>query len=92
MHKLYVVHSSHPSQAVRRALALKGIPHKTVELLIPTHAPLMRLRFGQRPTPRRAETVSEATHGARPVSFGVPVYFNEGSLPELDRDLASVEE
>lgn len=51
MHKLYVVHSSHPSEAVRRALALKGIPHRTVELLIPTHAPLMRLRFGQRTVP-----------------------------------------
>ena len=51
VHKLYVVHSSHPSQAVRKALALKGIPYKTVELLIPTQAPLMRLRFGQRTVP-----------------------------------------
>lgn len=51
MHKLYVVHSSHPSEAVRKALALKGIPHKTVELLIPAHAPLMWLRFGQRTVP-----------------------------------------
>lgn len=51
MHKLYVVHSSHPSEAVRSALALKGIPHRTVELLIPAHAPLMRLRFGQRTVP-----------------------------------------
>ena len=46
MHKLYIVQSSHPSEAVRKALALKGIPHKTVELMIPLHAPLMRLRFG----------------------------------------------
>ena len=51
MHKLYVVHSSHPAEAVRKALALKGIPHKTVELLIPTHAALMRLRFGTRTVP-----------------------------------------
>ena len=46
MHKLYIVQSSHPSEAVRKALALKGIPYKTVELMIPLHAPLMRLRFG----------------------------------------------
>ncbi|MEA2143212.1 MAG: hypothetical protein QOI64_1642 [Solirubrobacteraceae bacterium] len=51
MHKLFVVHSSHPSEAVRRALALKGIPYKTVELLIPTHVPLMALRFGARSVP-----------------------------------------
>jgi len=51
MHKLYVVHSSHPSEAVRAALALKGIPYKTVELLIPTHVPLMRMRFGVRSVP-----------------------------------------
>ncbi len=40
VHKLYIVHSSHPCEAVRRALALKGIPYKAVELLIPMHAPL----------------------------------------------------
>ncbi len=51
MHKLYVVHSSHPSEAVRAALALKGIPYKTVELLIPTHVPVMRMRFGVRSVP-----------------------------------------
>lgn len=51
MHKLYVVHSSHPSETVKRALALKGIPYRTVELLIPTQAPLQKLRFGVRTVP-----------------------------------------
>lgn len=46
MHRLYVVHSSHPCETVKKALALKGIPYKTVELMIPTQAPLQRLRFG----------------------------------------------
>jgi glutathione S-transferase len=46
MHRLYVVHSSHPCETVKRALALKGIPYKTVELMIPTQAPLQKLRFG----------------------------------------------
>ena len=51
VHKLYVVHSSHPSETVKRALALKGIPYKTVELLVPTQAPLQKLRFGVRTVP-----------------------------------------
>jgi glutathione S-transferase len=51
VHKLYVVHSSHPCETVKRALALKGIPYKTVELMIPTQAPLQRLRFGQGTVP-----------------------------------------
>ncbi len=46
MHKLYVVHSSHPCETVKKALALKGIPYKTVELMVPTQAPLQKLRFG----------------------------------------------
>src|SRR3954452_8321817 len=46
MHKLYVVHSSHPCETVKKALALKGIPYKTVGLMIPTQAPLQKLRFG----------------------------------------------
>ncbi|HVF76758.1 MAG TPA: glutathione S-transferase N-terminal domain-containing protein [Solirubrobacteraceae bacterium] len=51
MHKLYVVHSSHPCETVKKALQLKGIPYKTVELMIPAHAPLQRLRFGERTVP-----------------------------------------
>ena len=46
MHKLYVIHSSHPCETVRKALALKGIPYKNVELLLPLHVPLQKLRFG----------------------------------------------
>jgi glutathione S-transferase len=51
VHKLYVVHSSHPSETVKKALELKGIPYKTVELLMPTHVPLQLLRFRRRTVP-----------------------------------------
>jgi glutathione S-transferase len=51
VHKLYVVHSSHPSEAVKEALALKGIPYKTVEMLVPTQVLIMRLKFPQRSVP-----------------------------------------
>lgn len=50
-HKLYVVHGSHPCDTVRKALELKGIPYKVVELTPPTHAPFMRARFGERTVP-----------------------------------------
>ncbi len=67
MHKLYIVHSSHPSEAVRRALALKGIPHKTVELLMPLHAPLMRLRFAERTVPALKLDGGERVSGSRAI-------------------------
>ncbi len=49
--KLYVVHGSHPCATVERALTLKGIPYKTVELLPPSHAPVMKMLFGPRTVP-----------------------------------------
>ena len=51
MHKLYVVHSSHPCETVKQALALKGIPYRTVELPIAAHVPLQQLRFGRGTVP-----------------------------------------
>ncbi len=49
--KLYVVHGSHPCATVQRALELKGIPYKLVELPPPMHMAVMKLRFGQRTVP-----------------------------------------
>jgi glutathione S-transferase len=49
--KLYVVASSHPCWAVSRALELKGIRFSRVEWPPPLHAPVQRLRFGQRTVP-----------------------------------------
>lgn len=49
--KLYVVHGSHPCEAVKRALDLKGIPYKIVEFPPPFHVPFQRLRFGARTVP-----------------------------------------
>jgi glutathione S-transferase len=51
VHKLYVVHSSHPSEAVKEALALKGIPYRTFEMLVPTQAMITRLRFPSHTVP-----------------------------------------
>jgi glutathione S-transferase len=67
VHKLFIVQSSHPSEAVRKALALKGIPYKTVELLIPLHAPLMRLRFGVGTVPALKLDGGEKVSGSRAI-------------------------
>jgi glutathione S-transferase len=48
---LYVVHGSHPCAAVRRALELKGLAYRTIELPPPLHAPIQRVRFGARTVP-----------------------------------------
>ncbi|HEV2058304.1 MAG TPA: glutathione S-transferase family protein [Solirubrobacteraceae bacterium] len=88
MHKLYVVHSSHPSEAVRRALALKGIPCKTVELLIPTHAPLMRLRFGQRTVPALKLDGGEKISGSRAIMRKLDELVADPPLLPPDREPA----
>ncbi|HEX6388457.1 MAG TPA: glutathione S-transferase N-terminal domain-containing protein [Solirubrobacteraceae bacterium] len=67
MHKLYTVQSSHPVEAVRKALALKGIPYKTVELMIPTQRPLMRLRFGVGTVPALKLDGGEKVSGSRAI-------------------------
>jgi glutathione S-transferase len=49
--RLYVVHGSHPCATVERALELKGIPYRTVELPPAMHAPIQRVMFGRRTVP-----------------------------------------
>ena len=44
--KLYVIHGSHPAAAVARAMEMKGVPHRVVELLPPLHFAIQRVRFG----------------------------------------------
>lgn len=67
MHKLYVVHSSHPCETVKKALELKAIPYRTVELLIPTHVPLQKLRFGTRTVPALKLDGGERISGSRAI-------------------------
>ncbi|MBI5106613.1 MAG: glutathione S-transferase [Solirubrobacterales bacterium] len=49
--KLYVVHGSHPCDTVAKALELKGIAYKRIELPPPSHALVMRPLFGGRTVP-----------------------------------------
>lgn len=67
MHKLYVVHSSHPCETVKKALELKGIPCKTVEWLIPLHPVMQLLRFGRRTVPGLKLDGGERISGSRAI-------------------------
>jgi glutathione S-transferase len=49
--KLYVVHGSHPCNTVAKALELKGIAFKKVELPPPAHVAIMRVLFPARTVP-----------------------------------------
>ena len=67
VHRLYVIHSSHPCETVKKALELKGIPYKPVEMLIPTHVPLQKLRFGTRTVPALKLDGADKISGSRPI-------------------------
>jgi len=49
--RLFVVHGSHPCAAVEKALQLKGLPYRKVELPPALHAPVQRVLFGRRTVP-----------------------------------------
>jgi glutathione S-transferase len=65
--KLYVVHGSHPCATVERALQLKGIPYKSVELMPAMHAAHQRVRFGQRTVPGIKFQDGEKVVGSRAI-------------------------
>jgi glutathione S-transferase len=48
---LYVVHGSHPCNTVAKALEMKGIAFKKIEIPPPGHVAVMKLLFGERTVP-----------------------------------------
>ena len=64
---LYVVHGSHPCAAVERALELKGLDFRRIELPPPLHAPFQRVRFGARTVPAMQLDGGEKISGSRAI-------------------------
>src|SRR4051812_49599657 len=64
---LYVVHGSHPCAAVERALELKGLGFRRIELPPPLHAPLQRVRFGARTVPAMRLDSGEKVSGSHAI-------------------------
>jgi glutathione S-transferase len=64
---LYVVHGSHPCAAVERALELKGLAYRRIELPPPLHAPVQRVLFGARTVPAVRLDGGEKVSGSRAI-------------------------
>ena len=62
---LYVVHGSHPCETVKRALELKGMAYKIVELPPAMHAAVMKVLFGKRTVPGIKLETGEKLSGSR---------------------------
>src|ERR1700742_4942088 len=65
--RLYVVHGSHPCDAIEKALAMKGVDYKVVELPPPSHAVVMRRVFGARTVPGIRFADGEEVQGSRAI-------------------------
>lgn len=65
--QLFVVHGSHPCACVARALELKGMPYRRVELPPPLHAPIQRVLFGRRTVPGLRLPGGERISGSRAI-------------------------
>jgi glutathione S-transferase len=84
--KLYVVHGSHPCATVQRALDMKAVPYKVVELLPPMHAALQRVRFGARTVPGLTLESGEKLSGSRAIIRRLEELAPEPSLFPADPD------
>jgi glutathione S-transferase len=90
--KLYVVHGSHPCATVQRALDMKAVPYKLVEILPPMHAALQRVRFGARTVPGLILDSGEKISGSRAIMRRLEELAPEPSLFPADPDaLAEVQ-
>lgn len=64
---LFLIHSSHPCQTVAKALELKGVPARRVELPPPTHAAVLPPFFGGRTVPAIRFEDGERVQGSRAI-------------------------
>jgi glutathione S-transferase len=65
--RLYLVHGSHPCATVEKALELKGVPFKRVELPAAGQPLVMRRLFGQRTVPGVRFADGAKVQGSRPI-------------------------
>ena len=89
---LYALPASHPCAAVERALVLKGIPYRRVELIPGAHRIAMRLRFGERTVPAVAFPDGGRVVGSRPLMRALDARVPEPRLVRGGADAARAEE
>ncbi len=83
---LYVVHGSHPCETVKRALEMKGIAYKIVELPPAMHAAVMRVVFGKRTVPGIKLETGEKLTGSRTILRRLDQLVPEPALLPADAD------
>ena len=83
---LYAFPASHPSAAVERALQLKGMPYRRVELIPVAHKLPQRLRFGTSSVPGVAFDDGKRVSGSRAILRELEQRMPEPALLPSDRD------
>jgi glutathione S-transferase len=89
---LYAVPASHPCAVVERALQMKGMAVKRVDLIPMTHPPVMRLRFGARTVPGVIFEDGKKLQGSRAIVRELDRRVPEPRLVGDDARVAAVEE
>jgi len=84
--KLYIVHGSHPCATVAKALEIKGIPFKIVELPPPMHIPVQRFTFHKRTVPAVRFADGEKLAGSRELLARLDEMVPEPALLPADPD------
>lgn len=82
--RLFVVHGSHPCNAVMKALELKGLPYRVVELPPAMHAAVVKVIFGERTVPALMLDGGEKVSGSRAILRRLDELAPEPSLLPAD--------
>jgi len=91
--RVFVVHGSHPSATVLRALELKGVEHSVVELPATMQPPVMKLLFGRRTVPGVIFAGGERVQGSVRILHRLDELYPEPPLLPADPEArARVEE
>lgn len=87
--KLYVVHGSHPCNTVAKALELKGIAFKKVEIPPPGHVLVMKAMFDERTVPAIRFEDGRKLQGSRAILEELERMVPEPALLPADPDAAA---
>lgn len=83
---LWAVPASHPCKAVEKALELKGVPVKRLDLVPIMHRAVMRVRFGDTSVPGVVFADGERVQGSRPIIAAIEARWPQPPLWPADRD------
>jgi glutathione S-transferase len=84
---LYAIPASHPCAAVERALQLKGIDYRRIELIPVAHRLAQRLRFGESTVPGLVLSDGTQVVGSRPIVRALEQRAPDPPLLPADKEL-----